>query len=70
MEEITLENTYLNKYLQIKKKNKPICESDNKHKEQQKDKQDVKKDIKITKCKKKNKNKQKPYNMEKESKKI
>ena len=33
-----------------KKKKKPICESNDEHKEQQKDKyQDIKKDIKITK---------------------
>ena len=35
----------------IKKKKKPICESNDKHKEQQKDKhEDVKRDIKIIKC--------------------
>ena len=35
----------------IKKGKKPICESNDKHKEQQKDKhEDIKKDIKIIKC--------------------
>ena len=36
---------------QIRKKKKPICESNDKHREQQKDKhEDVKRDIKIIKC--------------------
>ena len=52
MEEITIQSNHLNKPVyRSKRKKKSISKSDDKHKEQQKDKhEDVKKGFKIIKC--------------------
>ena len=51
-----MESNHLSQYADVRGGKKPICKSDNKQKEQQKDKaEDVKKDIKTIKCGKKSK---------------